>query len=163
MKQFKQDISKIEAHVSNLMDHAETAFNGHCAYHTDDMKCCSMYLRALAGPQLVWQRPVIVISTVDVFARYQRKGMFKMLLAEFKKIATERDCILKVENVINPELRHYLASQGFWYRPVSCMTERAIGSMYWYADLERIKDLPERSGGSDELQIDLIKNQFTNK
>jgi len=107
---------------------------GNVAYHVQDhrneMRDISMYLRFRSGPQCLWERPVLVIATIDV--HNSGKGTFSELLARTKQLCRERDWVLQIENVLVPKFRLFLSRGGFITAGIDA--DCSHGSMYWFHD-----------------------------
>ncbi|WOL24511.1 hypothetical protein fHeYen902_165 [Yersinia phage fHe-Yen9-02] len=143
MKQtVEQDIDLIVAEFDKAMVSAEKSAFGSVSYYVEDLKHTSLYLRIYTGRQCRWTRPVIVISTINVYKT--GKGTFHALLAKLKVLAAERQWIIKVENVLMPEFRSYLQRQDFvMHGERHC----GIGNMFWFYDkaLLQEEELPPRN------------------
>ncbi len=113
---------------------------GNVAYHVSDqvegLKDIAIYLRFRSGCQALWQRPVLVLATIDV--RNSGQGTFSALLARTKDLCRERDWVLQVENVINPKFRRFLLRGGF--TPQGIDAKVSHGSLYWFHD----ESIPEQ-------------------
>lgn len=113
---------------------AEASPFGNVAYHvqdqTDGLKNIALYLRFRSGPQALWQRPCLVLATIDV--RDSGKGTFSELLRRTKDLCRERDWILQVENVLTPQFRKFLQRGGF--KPFGIDKDVPYGSLYWFHD-----------------------------
>lgn len=107
---------------------------GNVAYHVHDhhpeMKNIRMYLRFRTQEQCLWNRPVLVLATIDVTNPGQ--GEFSKLLARTKDLCRQRDWILQVENVLTPKFRKFLQRGGF--KPFGIDAEVPYGSLYWFHD-----------------------------
>lgn len=107
---------------------------GNVAYHVHDlhpeMKNFRVYLRFRTQFQCLWNRPVLVLSTIDVTNPGQ--GEFSKLLARTKEMCRQRDWILQIENVITPKFRKFLQRGGF--KPFGIDAEVPFGSLYWFHD-----------------------------
>lgn len=107
---------------------------GNVAYHVHDlhpeMKNFRMYLRFRTQFQCLWNRPVLVLATIDVANPGQ--GEFSKLLARTKEMCRQRDWILQIENVLTPKFRKFLQRGGF--KPFGVDRDVPYGSLYWFHD-----------------------------
>ena len=105
---------------------------GNVAYHVQDrvpeLKNFAIYLRFRSGRQCLWERPVLVLATIDV--HNPGHGEFSKLLARTKELCRERDWILQIENVVNFKFRKFLTRGGF--KPFGIDAEVPYGSIYWF-------------------------------
>lgn len=142
-KQIEREIHSIVDQCAVLVAQASSSPFGHVATHLTDLTLSSLYVRGLGGLQKQWQKPCLVISSIDVMPAYHRQGIFKRLLVELFKLCRDNDWVLKFENVIFDGLRSYLDQQGFVPAPDARGTEREIGSMYWTTAPQIFESLPQ--------------------
>lgn len=122
----RNDITKILNAFITLMNAAEE-----CIFHSKSMKVQGLelvdelYIRARTGKMSYLGSPVLVVATISV--KTPGKGFFRQLLSELKEAAETNNYILKVENVINTELREFLIREGFSFPGERWM----CGSGYW--------------------------------
>ncbi|QZE56129.1 hypothetical protein pEaSNUABM52_00271 [Erwinia phage pEp_SNUABM_52] len=119
---------------------AEASHWGNVAYHVEDLTECSIYMRFRSGRQALWQRPVLVLATIDV--KNPGNGFFSKLLAETKALCKERDWVLQLENVLTPQFRRFLSRGGF--TPQGVDSDSDHGSMYWFHDESILSTTPMR-------------------
>lgn len=142
-KQIDTEIHNIVDQCALIVARAESSPFGHVAEHLTGLRFAALYVRGLSGLQKQWQKPCLVISSIDVMPAYHRQGIFKRLLAELFKVCRDNDWVLKFENVIFDGLRAYLDQQGFAPSPDARGIEREIGSMYWTTEPQIFESLPQ--------------------
>lgn len=122
----RNDITKILNAFITLMNAAQE-----CIFHSKSMKVQGLefvdelYIRARTGKMSYLGSPVLVVATISV--KTPGKGFFRQLLSELKEAAETNNYILKIENVINTELREFLIREGFSFPGERWM----CGSGYW--------------------------------
>lgn len=84
-----------------------------------------LYIRAQTGKMSYLGSPVLIVATISV--KSPCKGFFKELLSKLKETAETNKCILKIENVINTELREFLIREGFSFLVNGGCAVRVIG------------------------------------
>ncbi len=126
MTQQRNDITKIFNAFITLMNAAEKS-----VFHSKSMQIHGLqlvdelYIRAQTGKMSYLGSPVLIVATISV--KSPGKGFFKELLSKLKETAESNKCILKIENVINTELREFLIREGFSFPGERWM----CGSGYW--------------------------------
>lgn len=126
MTQQRNDITKISNAFITLMNAAEKS-----VFHSKSMQIHGLqlvdelYIRAQTGKMSYLGSPVLIVATISM--KSPGKGFFKELLSKLKETAETNKCILKIENVINTELREFLIREGFSFPGERWM----CGSGYW--------------------------------
>ncbi|VVY65454.1 Uncharacterised protein [Escherichia coli] len=93
-----------------------------------------LYIRARMGKMSYLGSPVLVVATISV--KTPGQGFFRELLSKLKEAAETNNLILKIENVINTELRDFLTREGFSFPGERWM----CGSGYWAPSSLRLND-----------------------
>ncbi|MGP8956847.1 hypothetical protein ACT024_27530 [Enterobacter mori] len=130
-----RDIEKILQSFSALMNEAEKSI-----FHSRSMQVHGLqfvdelYIRARMGKMSYLGSPVLVVATISV--KTPGQGFFRELLSKLKEAAETNNLILKIENVINTELRDFLTREGFSFPGERWM----CGSGYWAPSSLRLND-----------------------
>ena len=85
-----------------------------------------MYIRFNSGRSKLWKKEILTLATIDIIPRGE--GTFTKILEETKRICTERDWVLRIENVVNVRFHNYLLRNGFSDR----YDPTAYGSLFWF-------------------------------